>query len=197
MISVDDLCKDLVDWRWLYISGRLHKPVVVLTDLSLETRIAECLKRNLQSATICALLLMSNGAFSKEKFYTTVASLSFNGDFRMVVGEDKNKIRNIVKPNIAEFDRLYHSHLAPFIRDTEGLLESSKLTLDHHLPSLPLSVQSNLSDGRSLSDALSRIVRSSSIQQSSKGILTAGLTKTVVYSFQKTRKMLSSLFVQP
>ena len=41
----------------------------------------------------------------------------------MVVGEDKNKIRNIVKPNIAEFDRLYHSHLAPFTGGTEGLLE--------------------------------------------------------------------------
>ena len=27
VVSVGDLLDDLINWKWLYISGRLHKPV--------------------------------------------------------------------------------------------------------------------------------------------------------------------------
>lgn len=33
------------------------------------------------------------------------------GDFRMIIGEDRFKVQNIVKPNIAHFQKLYSSIL--------------------------------------------------------------------------------------
>ena len=33
----------------------------------------------------------------------------------MLVGEDKNKIKNIIQPNMAEFERLYEPYLGSFV----------------------------------------------------------------------------------
>lgn len=41
------------------------------------------------------------------------------GDFRMYVGEDRNKVSNIVNPNLAAFKALYKSHLEQMVVFTE------------------------------------------------------------------------------
>ncbi|PWZ03870.1 Mmp37-domain-containing protein [Testicularia cyperi] len=105
VISVDDLCSDLLDWETLYVSGRMHKPVALLTS---DARVRLAQQVNLTSALRTALLLLPKN-FTEVELYTRIASLSYVGDFRMSVpgGENANKVRNIVLNQRNDFRRLY------------------------------------------------------------------------------------------
>lgn len=105
IIGVDDLCTDLLDWETLYVSGRMHKPVALITS---DARVRLAQQVNLASALRTALLLLPR-EFSEVELYTRIASLSYTGDFRMSVpgGENSNKVRNIVLNQREEFRRLY------------------------------------------------------------------------------------------
>lgn len=105
IISVDDLCTDLLDWETLYVSGRMHKPVALVTS---DARVRLAQQVNLASALRTALLLLPK-EFTEVELYTRIASLSYTGDFRMTVpgGENSNKVRNIVLNQREEFRRLY------------------------------------------------------------------------------------------
>lgn len=105
IMSVDDLCDDLLDWETLYVSGRMHKPVALITS---DARVRLAQQVNLASALRTALLLLPK-EFSEVELYTRIASLSYTGDFRMSVpgGENSNKVRNIVLNQREEFRRLY------------------------------------------------------------------------------------------
>lgn len=91
VIAERDLCDDLLDWSYLYIAGRLHKPVLWLKSPDEEST-RSALKENLNNALHTSLLLLPD-SFTKEELYTCVTSLSYIGDFRQYVGEDRNKVR--------------------------------------------------------------------------------------------------------
>ena len=138
VISSEDLYKDLTEWHWMYISGRLHKPVLLLNNNNKLTKALEC---NLHSAVLCSLLLMNKKYFALEELFMQITRLSymgmfsnsniiscfyvwnflnfkqyfFVGDFRMLVGEDRNKIENIVKPNLSHFRKLYSSIINEYL----------------------------------------------------------------------------------
>lgn len=64
------------------------------------------LKTNLSSALHVALLLLPE-EFTLKDLFLKITSLSYQGDFRMYIGENKNKISNIVVPQIEHFADLY------------------------------------------------------------------------------------------
>ncbi|XP_065834250.1 phosphatidate cytidylyltransferase, mitochondrial-like [Oscarella lobularis] len=182
VISVGALLRDLTDWDTLYISGRLHKPVRVLVGGS--DAIKRALDANLRSALRVAELCLPN-EFTERDLFMQIAGLSFGGDFRMTFGEDRNKVANIVDGNFEGFRDLY----APFREDN-----FRRESRDEKLEKLPKNVRMQLSQHNgNIEASVAAIVKQSSLNQSLKGILTAGMWKSVIYSGSKLKKMFSSL----
>ncbi|XP_028574738.1 phosphatidate cytidylyltransferase, mitochondrial isoform X5 [Podarcis muralis] len=109
VISTDVLIEDLLHWKTLYVAGRLQKPVKILTQNE-NVKLQAALTSNLKSAVTAAFLMLPE-SFSEEDLYMQIAGLSYCGDFRMIIGEDKSKVMNIVKPNMLHFQKLYSNIL--------------------------------------------------------------------------------------
>lgn len=105
VVNLSTLLRDLTDWDTMYLAGRLHKPVKILTE---EPNIRLANQRNLMAAVRCALLLLPP-SFTEKQLYTTIASLSYQGDPRMSLGsEHPNKVSNIVTHQLRNFRLLYN-----------------------------------------------------------------------------------------
>ncbi|XP_076282006.1 phosphatidate cytidylyltransferase, mitochondrial isoform X2 [Lasioglossum baleicum] len=153
VISEVSLIEDLLDWNDLYLAGRLHKPVKVLVEPNGQSQLPTALVQNLHSAVHAALLLLPQH-FTEIDFYKTIASLSYIGDFRMTFGENKDKINNIVLPQLAQFRELYNSILQHFenyvdIPKLDQMAvtchqDTSPATKIHHLNQLPRTPQIKL-----------------------------------------------------
>ncbi|XP_026885140.1 phosphatidate cytidylyltransferase, mitochondrial isoform X2 [Electrophorus electricus] len=200
---------------------------LVLMNMSIQVRILlqnengklhAALVSNLKSA-VNACFLMLPESFSEEELFHQIAGLSYSGDFRMVIGEDKSKVSNIVKDNMQHFRILYNNILqeCPQVvyRPQQGRLEVDKSPEGQftQLMALPRTLQQQITrlvdpPGKNrdveeillqvaqdpdcasvVQQGISSIVKTSSISQSVKGIATAGLMKTVSYSMKKLQKM--------
>lgn len=202
VIGLSDFQRDLLDWHQLYLAGRLHKPVVLLGGDLAPSGLSTLLTKNLSSALRTSLLFLPD-RFSKETLYLTIASLSYSGDFRMHFGENPDKIRNIVLPNLHKFDRLYEpilekefSSFCLWNSDSNGMYEQddSHAAKEHHASLLPLALQMPHGTPFQVSRIraqLQSIVLRSSLSQSAKGILTAGPTKSAIYAGSKVGKWAS------
>ena len=208
------LLADLTHWQTLYLAGRLHKPVKLLEcgpDLAVP------LAANLVSALRAALLLLP-ASFTEEELLLAVAGLSYTGDFRMVVGEDRGKVRAIVTGNRKRFSELYRPAVAGAGAWLQaggggaGLWEQdcSPAARLQHLLALPaglldqlcpvhiqqeekLEQLANEDCSVELHAGLTSLVAATDKSQAVKGIITAGPVKATVYSLAKLKKMWRSL----
>ena len=149
VVQVEDLVRDLRDWRYLYLAGRMHKPILTLLDrqqtedtttttMGIQYSQDHC---NLPAAMSASLLLLSlpqnNGNNNNEHYnclddailFTQIAALSFTGDPRMAAGaEDPAKVSKLVQSpgQLHRFRRLYANALDEL--ETKGILSVSTTT---------------------------------------------------------------------
>lgn len=110
VISMDSLCEDLLDWKTIYVAGRMHKPVRIIRQ---DPRVLLANQVNLASVLRVALLSLPE-EFSEVELWEQVAGVSYMGDPRMSIpgGENPRKVQNIVRPQISRFRTLYQRLLA-------------------------------------------------------------------------------------
>ena len=153
VISIDDLKSDLKNWNTLYISGRMHKPVIDYFNIQIrvirdDTLISDAQKQNLSHALNVALLILP-AEFSERQLFTKIAQISYFGDFRMAIAENPNKIINIVSQQHREFRAIYERliDVSPHVSYMRGAYLAQDLSAKSRLEiikSLPENLKKRL-----------------------------------------------------
>lgn len=113
VISRRRLIEDLTQWTSLYAAGRLHKPVRVLRN---HPEVASAMNENWEYAVRASLLLLPK-TFTELDLFNWIVSLSYMGDPRMLLGENPNKINNLVKPVLPLYRQLYTNVLTSMVEN--------------------------------------------------------------------------------
>ncbi|KAH0832326.1 Mmp37-domain-containing protein [Lanmaoa asiatica] len=215
--TVDTLCGDLLNWRTLYLAGRMHKPIRIIKD---DARVRLTQQVNLTSALRTALLTLPT-QFTQRDLFTAIASISYLGDPRMVLpAENRGKVANMVEKQEAQFHELYwrlaqglpgvrwrvnsqmieqdtsaHARAAHLKKLPEGLLTRVHSRVQGHGPPREvdesaywLRVAGDTGLPSILCSEMRDIVRYPATVQSLKGVVSAGMIKSVRYTAAKVRK---------
>ncbi len=196
--SLSRILKDLANWQTLYVAGRLQKPCLILAATP---EIEKAQTKNLEHALNTAALLLPEN-FSEKELFLQIASLSYVGDSRMGLAENRNKVTNIVNANYHRFQDWYRAAISSaewlmqtgeqFIQDLSPRTTERRF---HDLPfeiraRVPVEIEVNKAEQLqpAIADAIRQIVYGPSVQQSLKGIVTAGPMKSLKYLMEKLRK---------
>ncbi|KAH0586172.1 hypothetical protein H2248_007436 [Termitomyces sp. 'cryptogamus'] len=215
--TVDNLCSDLLNWKSLYLAGRMHKPLRIIKD---DARVRLTQQVNLTSAVRAALLTLPH-EFPETALFERIAGISYNGDPRMwLPAENRGKVVNIVRKQGPQFKELYHRLAVglPGVQwpATETMVrqDTSPTARAAHLRKLPWNLlkgvseryprtselSTNVDDAswlelarderlpQTLTEEMRKIVQYPAAVQSVKGIASAGLGKSVKYSVAKVSK---------
>ena len=101
------LIEDLKEWKTLYVSGRMQKPIIILENKIDAAAFDQAQQNNLKSAFLVALLTLPE-SFEEYELFHAISNISYSGDIRTKVGaEQKNKVSNIVTANLEQFRIIY------------------------------------------------------------------------------------------
>ena len=225
VVSTTDLLSDLRNWDYLYLAGRMHKPICSIRSKDQivtpenEEDIINAQKTNLLAAVSASLLIIGGQSsitspitMQTQKLYTTIASLSYTGDFRMQTGaEDPNKITKLVEtPGMLDLWETKYTDTLDCL-DELGLLNIGENSIEFEprdplvrkqlMQHLPMRIrrysdtiigpdgQNCLRKGSlALRSELANIVAPAARNQGLKGIITAGPLRSWKYAMAKFKK---------
>ena len=158
---MDNLCSDLLNWRTLYLAGRMHKPLRIIKD---DARVRLTQQVNLTSAVRAALLTLP-GEFSETQLFERIAGISYNGDPRMwLPAENRGKVMNMVRKQGPQFKELYYrlvvglpgvhwpSHSTTIQQDTTPQARAA------HLRKLPSNLLGRVKDNFAQNDPEAQVI---------------------------------------
>lgn len=156
---MDNLCSDLLNWKTLYLAGRMHKPIRIIKD---DARVRLTQQVNLTSAIRTALLTLPE-TFTETELFERIAGFSYAGDIRMVLpGENRGKVNNIVHKQGPQFRELYH-RLVVALPGVHWPASSGTIQQDlaahtraAHLRKLPSNLLKRVTEGYSTGEMASR-----------------------------------------
>eukprot|EP00400_MALV-I_sp_L67-5_P000197 gene197-424_t len=191
---------DLLEWPFLYLAGRLHKPIKRLRGEAAVFQ--QQIDRNREHAIRAALLTIperkSSGSGDEvlllDDLFLTIIGLSYGGDIRSQGFESPEKKNRILLGARDELKQIYN----PLLKEKFGWhlrSDSESISLDRSsqearfalLNGLPTSLRVQASAGK-LSEALAARVKRSSVQMAGKGLFSAGLKRSLLYALAKRAK---------
>ncbi|GAX17509.1 hypothetical protein FisN_18Lh150 [Fistulifera solaris] len=201
VVQKEDFLEDLQKWKYLYGAGRCHKPV--LTFVKHDDEIEEAQeKKNLPGAVSAALLLSESDTLSPVELFTRIAGLSYAGDPRMqVMAEDPKKVESLVKSpgQLQRFSQLYEESIHEL--EKQGIvnrlsntdeIKHQRIEWDARNPRVREILRKNIpfpvTQTSNLQERLRSTVAAAARYQSMKGLITAGLGKSLAYATRKLSK---------
>ncbi|XP_011368963.1 phosphatidate cytidylyltransferase, mitochondrial [Pteropus vampyrus] len=193
VISTSILIGDLLNWNNLYIAGRLQKPVKIIA-MNENVTLRSALDKNLKSAVTAAFLMLPE-SFSEEDLFIAIAGLSYSV-FKDHFDYPGVNIYGIIVVNDDEkgIDKSPEGQFTQLMTLPKTLQQQINRIMDP--PGKNRDVEETLFQlahdpdcGEVVRLGLSAIVRPSSIRQSTKGVFTAGMKKSLIYGSRKLHKM--------
>ena len=119
--SLASALRDLNEWHFLYLAGRLQKPVKWMQPIANVPLLYKAMENNLLSALVASLLMLDQEkrAYSLLDLFIKIVSLSYSGDMRMMFAEDPRKMLKII--SMKPFDDQPSSPIYPFVCALEEL----------------------------------------------------------------------------
>jgi len=183
IIEYKDFEKHMKTWDSFYVPGRFQKPILTIIT---NDKIDKLIYDNRRNACKISLLCMEED--NLDDLFTTICSLSYNGDTRMKIAENPNKVANIVGASKEKFKEMY---------DFEDLykIENNKIVFEPQLENLPLELDKYIGNKENLKQVKQKILeylailnKNESKNQTIKGLKTNGIAKSAKYAVAKILK---------